>query len=230
MNISVGLTFCVAYIAGLLLSGAAGYFTIGTLAISRAGVIVSLGLLVLAAIASRYRALGWRSSIWAALACVFFLASIYMTVRSPVAGSRDISAYVERAQSIAPTHVIAGRVIEEPRLNRALKGQFVLQAERLKIQNANGETTFQIATQGQLYITAPLLQVTGLHRGQLITAIGRLYRPQAAKNPGGFDFASYLSQRGIFTGFVATDLQFPINSRWGLWRVRQRIEIGRAHV
>ncbi|MEM6437748.1 MAG: ComEC/Rec2 family competence protein [Cyanobacteria bacterium P01_D01_bin.115] len=223
MNISVGLAFCVAYVAGLLLSSAAGYFTVGTLAISRAGVIVGLGLLGLAAIASRYRALGWRSQIWATLACVYLLASGYMTVRSPVAGSGDISAYVERAQSIAPTHVIAGRVIEEPRLNRALKGRFVLQAERLQIQNANGEITFQIATQGRLYMTAPLLQVTGLHRGQLVTAVGRLYRPQAAKNPGGFDFASYLGQRGIFAGFVATDLQFPINSRWGLWRVRQRI-------
>ncbi|MGD1943007.1 MAG: ComEC/Rec2 family competence protein [Leptolyngbyaceae cyanobacterium] len=223
MNISVGLAFCLAYVAGLLLSSAAGYFTVGTLAISRAGVIGGLCLLGVAAISPRYRAVGWRPQIWAALACVFLLASGYMTVRSPVAGSGDISVYVERAESIAPTHVISGRVIEEPRLNRALKGRFALQTERLQIQNAEGEITFQMATQGRLYVTAPLLQVTGLHRGQLVTATGRLYRPQAAKNPGGFDFASYLKQRSIFAGFVATDLQFQTTPRWGLWRVRQRI-------
>jgi competence protein ComEC len=130
---------------------------------------------------------------------------------------------VERANAIAPSQVITGRVVDEPSLNRDLKGRFRIAVQRLQVLNQAGQLTFQMPVAGKAYVTAPLLQVTGLHKGQLMHAKGSLYLPQTAKNPNGFDFQHFLAERGTFTGFVADELRFHDGDPWGLWRVRQRV-------
>ncbi|MBE7384457.1 MAG: ComEC/Rec2 family competence protein [Leptolyngbya sp. SIO1E4] len=224
MVVSLGVALCVAYIVGLLCTGIEG----GALQLGRASIpgssfiLFSLTLLF-ALVAPRRWKLGLRVSSWLCVAGVGALATLYISLRSPVASPQDISTYVKRVDAIAPTHLVVGRVITEPRLNRDLKGRFRLAVNHLKVEDAEGHVTFQIPVQGRLYVTAPLLQVTGLHAGQRLTARGQLYLPQAAMNPNGFDFQTYLAKQQIFAGFQAQDLQFSENRGWGLWRVRQRI-------
>ena len=223
MGVSFGLVLCLAYIVGLLLSPIAGYLQFGSLAIPWSG-IIGLGALVgWGFLAPRRWRLGWQVAQWCSLGVVILLAATYMTARAPVAGSQDISAYVERAAAIAADQVIVGRAIEDPRLNRDSKGRFLVAVKQLQVLDAEGTTTFQIPVQGRVYVTAPLLQVTGLHSGQRIKARGHLYRPQPAMNPNGFDFQTYLAQRGAFTGLVAEELRFNEATGWGLWQLRQRI-------
>ena len=220
---SFGVALCCAYVVGLLLSQIAGLGHIRGMVIPWAGVLGSLLILAGSAIVSRLSSQRWRLGQWGCLAGIFCLATIYITLRSPVAGAEDISRYVERARAIAPTQVIVGRLIDEPSLNRNLKGRFRVAVRQLQVLNAKSEITFQIPVTGQIYVTAPLMQVTGLHNGQLIKAKGQLYPPQEALNPNGFDFKAYLTQRNTFAGFVAEELRFHESEPWGLWRLRQRI-------
>ena len=224
MTISLGVVLCVAYIVGLLSTGipiAPLQFGIFLLPVS--GLSLFALTLVFALTAPRRWKLGISVRIWCGLAAVSLLATLYITLRSPHPSAHDINTYVERAQAIAPVHIVSGRVIDEPRLNRGLKGRFRVAVNRLEVEDAEGNITFQIAAQGRLYVTAPLLQTTGLHIGQTLTAKGQLYLPQAAKNPHGFDFQAYLAKQHTFTGFVAEELHFSELSHWGLWRVRQRL-------
>ena len=224
MTVSIGIVLCVAYIAGLLCSGInEGSLPVGTILLPMSGLGASFLVVAFAIAAPRRCRLGIRRRSWLGIAGVVLLATLYICLRSPHPGSQDISLYVERAQAIAPTHVISGWVVDEPRLNRGLKGRFRLAVEQLQIEDAKGTVTFQIPAEGRAYVTAPLPQVTGLHQGQWVRAQGQLYLPQAAMNPGGFDFKTYLHSRRTFTGFAAQKLHFAEVSGWGLWPVRQRI-------
>jgi len=220
---SFGIALCICYLAGLLLSHAVGFLPIGSLALPWAGMIGFWLILLGGTIASRWLPFRVGLRRWCCLGSIFLLATIYITLRSPSAGTQDISLFTERAQAIAQTQVITGRLIDDPSLNRDLKGRFLVAVQQLQVLETNGEITFQIPVKGRVYVTAPLLQVTGLHSGQLMKAKGRLYLPKPAMNPNGFDFSAYLSQRGTFTGFVAEELKFRQNQNWGLWRLRQRI-------
>jgi competence protein ComEC len=223
MAISFGAALCCAYVVGLLLSQIAGSAHIRDLAIPWAGILGGLLIFAGGAIASqRFNQRLWLRQC-CCLAVVFCLATVYAAVRSPATGAEDVSRYVERAQAIAPTQVITGRLLDEPSLNRDLKGRFRIAVQQLQVLNASNEITFQIPVTGSVYVTAPLLQVTGLHNHQLIKAKGKLYLPQGAMNPNAFDFRAYLTQGRTFTGFVAEELRFHKGELWGLWRLRQRI-------
>jgi competence protein ComEC len=223
MGVSFGLALCLAYIVGLLISAIAGYGSVGVISVSWAGVA---GLLLLSGwgrLAPRPWRLGWLPGSWCGLGVVILLAALYMPIRSPVAGAHDVSQFLQRVNTIGTEHIIVGRAIEDPRLNRDLKGRLLVAAQNLQVLDSDGAVTFQTPVSGRVYVTAPLLQVTGLHAGQQVTAKGRLYRPQPAMNPNGFDFQAYLTQQGAFTGLVAHELTFDRATGWGLWQVRQRI-------
>lgn len=254
MKISFGLALCVAYLGGLLLS-AASPEQLAIWNLPWASIAALIGLVGWGLISPRSWRCGWSVGRWCGLGSVVLLATLYITVRSPVAGTQDISHFVARAEAIAPSQpsrarlnqspedysplenpennglstgpiynqIIAGRLIDEPRLNRALKGRFLVAVKRLQVIDDGGTVTFQVPVQGRAYVTAPLLQITGLHQGQRITARGHLYQPPPAINPNGFDFQAYLAQKGAFSGFVAEELSFQPAPFWGLWRVRQRI-------
>lgn len=220
----MGVALCVAYILGLLLSGLTiGSFQVGTAAVSGIGPIVCLLLPALVAISPPNWRLGLKIRDGCCLGLVVLIATVYIAVRLPQPGSNDVSRYVERAQAIAAAHIVTGQVLDEPKLNRGLKGRFRLGVQQLQVNDVEGRATFRIPVAGKLYVTAPLLQITGLHAGQWVTATGALYRPQAALNPGGFDFQKYLASQGTFAGLVAETLSFTDVSGWGLWQVRQRI-------
>lgn len=223
MGMSLGLALCVAYLAGLLLSAIAGFWQWGILTIPWAGLVGGIVLVGWGSLAPRRLRWGWQPVHWGCLALTFLLATVYITARSPVAGAQDLSGLVERAEAIGGHQVIVGRLLEDPRLNRDLKGRFLVSVEQFQVLNAQGALTFQMPVRGRTYVTAPLLQVTGLHQGQRLKALGRLYRPSPTMNPNGFDFSTYLAQRGAFSGFVAEELRFQKATDWGLWRVRQRI-------
>ncbi|MGF1457656.1 MAG: ComEC/Rec2 family competence protein [Leptolyngbyaceae cyanobacterium] len=220
---SFGLVLCVAYLAGLLLSPIAAVAISETWAMPGAGLVGCICLMLWGVIAPRRLRLGWRSWQWGCLGVVVLLAATYLIVRTPTAGPQDISRLVSRAQAIAPDHVIVGRLIEEPRLNREVKSRFSVAVEQLQVLDAVGEITFQTPARGRVYMTAPLLQTTGLHQGYAIKAKGRLYLPAPATNPHGFDFQAYLRQREIFAGFVAAEIHYREQPYGGLWRIRQRI-------
>ncbi len=223
MGVSFGLALCLAYIAGLLFSPIAGALHLGNITIPWSG-IVGLGMVAGWGLwAPRRWRLGWRTAQWCGLGVVILLAASYMAIRSPTAGPQDLSHLIERAEAIAPNQVIIGKAIEEPRLNRDSKGRFLVSVQQLQVLDADGAVTFQTSVRGRVYVTAPLLQITGLHSGQLVQARGSLYRPQPAMNPNGFDFQAYLAQQGAFTGFVAEELRFHEATDWGLWQIRQRI-------
>ncbi len=220
---SFGVALCVAYLLGLLLHSCLGMGSLGGIGLPWAGLAllaVGLGWGMLAPLQWQ---LGLRRAQWVALAIVSSLATMYMTLRSPHVMPWDVSILVERVQAIGEPHLISGTVLDEPSLNRDMKGRFRLAVKRLGVQDAQGHLTFQVPIHGRLYVTAPLLQVTGLHAGMDVTAVGRLYLPQPALNPNGFDFQAYLTQRGTFAGMVAERLTFGSAPPWGLWRLRQRI-------
>lgn len=224
MGTATALGLCLAYGVGLLLSGLTiGPVHIGAFSFSASGLIVASATFAFAYCAPHSWRLGWPVRTWCCLAMVGGLATVYIALRTPVPAAQDISTYVERAQAIAPTHMVSGHVVDEPRLNRGLKGRFRLRAERLQVKDATGNLTFQIPVTGNLYVTAPLLQTTGLHAGAWVTAQGQLYRPQTALNPGGFDFRAHLAGQHTYAGLVADTLRFSAVPGWGLWQIRQRI-------
>ncbi|MBE9101291.1 ComEC/Rec2 family competence protein [filamentous cyanobacterium LEGE 07170] len=148
-----------------------------------------------------------------------------------------------------PSHVeVLGFVETSPRLTRSQKLQFQLKAFQISGTQQPQDGTplpFVAATTGQAYVTIPLLWGTGVYPGQLVSIRGRLYAPQPADNPGGFDFQAYLAQQGIFVGLGGERVSFPENEgrfvgkrspvqnllhplqHW-LWNIRQRIV--RTHV
>ena len=223
-TVSIGIVFCVAYIAGLLCTGIKlGTLSVGMCLLPVSGLVSGLGSVAFTLVAPRRWRMGLRRRSWFGVAGVVLLASIYICLRAPHPGPQDVSLYVERAQAIAPTQIISGWVVDEPRLNRGLQGRFRLAVEQLKVEDTEGAITFQIPVEGHTYVTAPLPQVTGLHRGQWVKARGQLYLPQTAMNPGGFDFQAYLRSRRTFTGLSAQELHFSEATDWGLWQVRRRI-------
>jgi len=223
MGMSFGLALCIVYLSGLLLSAIAGNWQLGVLMVPWSGLAGGIAVGLWGLSAPRHLRLGWPPRYWGSLAVMFLLATIHITMRSPSAGAPDISNWVEQAEAIGGQQVIVGRLVDDPRLNRDLKGRFFVSVQQLQVLDTQGELTFQMPVRGRVYVTAPLLQVTGLHQGQLMKAKGQLYRPSPAMNPNGFDFQAYLAQRGTFTGFVAAELRFREAGPWGLWRVRQRI-------
>ncbi|HCF27181.1 MAG TPA: competence protein, partial [Cyanobacteria bacterium UBA11049] len=136
-------------------------------------------------------------------------------------GVNDISKFITSGDKALPGIVtVRGNITSSPRLTRSQRGQFWLEATQLDIENESKEVT------GNLYVTVPLLQVTGLHEGEAIAVTGSLYKPKPATNPGGFDFQAYLAQEGSFAGLKGREvilLNRETNSSWGWWAIRQRI-------
>ncbi|NJN22475.1 MAG: DUF4131 domain-containing protein [Leptolyngbya sp. RL_3_1] len=224
MAVVGGIVLCLAYGLGLLGSGLPlGSFTVGPISIPFTTLMGLSVALPLALVAPRRWPWGPTAKIWILAGLIATIAPLYLMWRTPAPGLNDLSHFIDRAPSIGPSQVLTGQVIEEPRLNRRLKGRFLLRVDTLQVLDNQGEITFEVTVTGKAYVTAPLLQITGLHRGQRLQATGSLYAPQSALNPNGFDFRAYLLERGAFSGFVANQLDLLTAPSWGLWAVRQRI-------
>ncbi len=227
---SVGF-LAVAYWVGLLGWGAwplqglpwhGAETVLGLLA--RMGIGVGMGAIAAVAIAPRWRT-GPSPRLWLAMGLATAIAILNLTLRAPHPGPQDISHFLPRAQAIGGMQRVEGRLIlSDPQLTRRLRGRFFLQVSQLANLDKDGAITFQTPVTGRVYVTAPLLQVAGLHPGQSLQVTGRLYGPTPALNPNGFDFQQFLRQRHTFAGLAAETIQ-PLTPPppWGLWRLRQPI-------
>jgi len=238
-----GVIVCCAYILGLLLSAIAlpiAGIPIGVIVMGMGGIVGAIAL-------PRLWRKGPRAATWIVAGLVGGLAVFYLQFRTPAPAASDLSHWLSYEN--LPSQVeVWGFVETSPRLTRSQKLQFQLNAFQIGgIQDTQeGEPSpFVAAVTGKAYATVPLLWGTGVHPGQLVSVKGRLYAPQPADNPGGFDFQAYLAQQGIFTGLGGERLSFPekegrfIGERspiqtllhslqhW-LWSIRQRIV--RTHV
>lgn len=167
---------------------------------------------------------GPRFTFWLLAGLIGLLASVYLQSRVPSPAPNDISRFISEGGS-SQVVTVRGRVASDPRLTRGQKVRFVLAAKQL--DELIAETDVARANQdvgGRVYVTVPPLRATGLQSGQRVAITGRLYLPQAATNPGGFDFQSYLARQGIFAGLSGNQVTLvDTEPPWGLWAVRQRI-------
>lgn len=206
---------CLAYIIGLLSTSVSwgGY-----------------GLLVGAAIAiilkykikasySNSSFIKWRAKpgILIAIGVVGFLATLYFQVRMPQPSINDISQFVDDNRKQFVT--VKGQVDSVPHLTRSQRGQIWLKTQEI---DCLGKT---IKVTGNLYVTVPLLQSTGLYPGQEIVIKGILYKPKPASNPGGFDFQKFLQQQSTFAGMSGLQVKFDYREppAWVLWQVSKHI-------
>ncbi|WP_414579147.1 ComEC/Rec2 family competence protein [Anabaena sp. CCY 9402-a] len=241
-----GVIICLAYILGLLFTAVPGggvwILPLGILSavLSRKGYtkppIVSQTSEI-AQTQSRVKVTPhiWKSNtqprVWLIAGLVGMLASFYLQWRVPEPAVNDISQFVPPTNSNNQEQlvIVRGEITSSPRVTRSQRGQFLLdvsQVDQVKnqVKNEKSEEKTQKGATGQLYVTVPLLQVTGLHSGQQIEVTGVLYRPKAASNPGAFDFQKFLKQEGIFAGLMGRQINILDEDRqWGWWQIRDRI-------
>ncbi|WP_341527792.1 ComEC/Rec2 family competence protein [Nostoc sp. UHCC 0302] len=166
--------------------------------------------------------------VWLAAALVGLLATLYFQLRVPQPGAKDISQFVPPGNSSNQEQlvIVRGEVASAPRLTRSQRGQFWLEATQLDdVKNEKGSASVPKGVTGKLYVTVPLLQVTGLYPSQQITVTGILYKPKAALNPGAFDFQKYLQQEGTFAGLIGRQVNILDDepNKWRWWQIRERI-------
>ncbi|MGF1588472.1 MAG: ComEC/Rec2 family competence protein [Pleurocapsa sp.] len=206
------IILCLAYIIGLISTNLLTFPTSGfdprKLCILAAGLI---GLALICAIALRK---SFKIYIWIGAAIVAILAVLYFQLRIPQPNSNDLSYQIAAGDSKLVT--VTGKVLTEPRLN---------DSQRLKLWLKATAINDQEKVSGKLYLTLPLLQGTGIYPGQQLKVKGLLYLPQAANNPGGFDFQQYLASQGIFAGMQGIEAIFERQPEpiWGWWKLRRRI-------
>ncbi|MEO0824081.1 MAG: ComEC/Rec2 family competence protein [Cyanobacteria bacterium J06639_16] len=223
---------CLAYGFGVVMASVSTHWPI-VLAFPIVGYGVLLGCVVAALTVPRYWWQGPSRQIWIVMGCVGLLASGYYQWRLPVPNAQNISQFVVQTSKVCATPTVTGRVVTEPRLTRSQKGQFTLAVDTLRCWDDRAEITYDQSVRGRLYVTAPMLQVTGIRPGHQVTLTGNLYMPDPAQNDSDFDFKAYLAARDIFAGFQASNIDLPreeeaFQSGWGLWQLRRRIV--KAHV
>ncbi|TAG92396.1 MAG: ComEC/Rec2 family competence protein [Oscillatoriales cyanobacterium] len=242
MNQTTGVIFCLAYILGLI-STAVSWGRYGILSLGVVSAIALpkfLRKLTRNAVQntkkrrsrtpknptdsslekteelSFYQMLPRSKWVWFLAGLTGFLASFYFQMRSPIPAINDISKLIPaggNTQEIAVT--VRGRVVSTPRLTRSGRSQFWLDTNLVsEINGGEGGVVVNREVSGQLYVTVPLLQATGLYEDNTIAVVGSLYKPQPPSNPGAFDFAAYLARSGAFAG---------LNGRQIDWRTKNAI-------
>ncbi len=224
-----GIILCLAYIVGLLSAA-----VMSSVAEGRFSFILALGLgglgLAAAFIIPRFWRTGAPRRLWLTAATVLFLAPLYFQLTVPQPGKNDISQFVA-AQTSGNVQeqivTVRGKIASTPRLTRSKRAQFWLNANQLsEVAGIDKPARVGQSVTGKLYVTVPLLQATGLNSGQEIDVTGSLYKPKPPANPGSFDFQAYLAKEGAFAGLTGRSVSIPderAGSRWGWWRIRQRI-------
>lgn len=188
--------------------------------------------------------LGPKRWVYLLATLIAVFACFYVRLRTPQPQVNDISKYAPLSNVI-----VRGTVVESPSLTRSERAKFLLEVKEInpsgklsvkdsrqnaenQPSNANVESDEAnkfVAASGKLYITVPLIEVTGLRSGQAVELSGRLYLPSRADNFGAFDFKSYLALQGVFAGLSGRSLVLqgdPPN--FGEWWFISKIV--RAHV
>jgi competence protein ComEC len=172
---------------------------------------------------------GWplppRLGVFGLAALIAIAASIYGPWRLPRPGGADISQWVDRLGQQSRSQQVVGTIASDPQLTRDQRGRFFLRVSQvIGLPDGISSGVAAQAVRGQVYLTLPLLQITGLRVGQRLTVTGRLYDPPPAQNPNAFDFRAYLAQHGCFTGMTGQQVMATgPPPRWSLAPVRRRI-------
>jgi competence protein ComEC len=211
MSQTNAVVLCLAYILGLL-STSVSWGSYGLIAVGVLGYIINKNY-------GEQLLHKWREvkpRLFLAAGIVGFLATLYLQVRTPQPANSDISQFINNGKEVV---TVQGEVSSLPRLTRSQKGQIWLDVQEL---NQTGKA---IKVTGNLYVTMPLLQSTGLYPGQEVAIKGTLYQPKPANNPGGFDFKRFLQQQNTFAGMNGKQVNFTVDEQppWGLWQVGKQI-------
>ena len=230
MMATSGVLFCLAYIWGLLSTAIwilpdrnVPSVPIFQLAIPVLGTLV-VGIGIAIAIPKFFRtAPSSRSLLMAGL--IAALAIVYLWYRQHSPAFNDVIKFLKQLEGKPKSELVTvqGVVKEMPMLTRSYKVRFWLETQQIQLEPGKTE----VAT-GNLYVTVPLLQATGIYPGDEVKVSGNLYEPQGAANPSGFSFRAFLVKEGSFAGFTGkflslTSRQFSDSPRWGWWQVRQKI-------
>ncbi|MGF1499506.1 MAG: ComEC/Rec2 family competence protein [Elainellaceae cyanobacterium] len=232
MNTVIGYVIGIAYIVGLLITGwgSADLMSVAVRAIAPilAGVGLALGL-------PRLWRKGPRAGVWAIAGCVAALASLYLHLRMPVAPPVSLQEELASQLSQTPEAVcVYGKILDNPQLTRSGRFRFNLRSAKVypTANAAQGcdeaslsQSSPSLLSQDTLYVTTSHFEYPVLFPGIEVGVKGRLYTPDAAKNPGGFDFQAYLARQGIFEGLAGEGVEFtdPAQTPPVSWRIRRRI-------
>ncbi|MBF2003395.1 MAG: ComEC/Rec2 family competence protein [Synechococcales cyanobacterium M58_A2018_015] len=236
---------CFAYLVGLLLTAIPGDLAgipLGAIGLFAAGVTAAFIIRPL-----------WRTGpqtwVWIAAGLVGVAAILHVQMRLPQPSATDICHLVFEAnppvqvtrellappvcqpsiaaKSTAQRFRVKGRIVSSPRLTRSERIQFELAAQEASATTRRGQVVVPAQpVTGTLYVTVPRAAEANLYPGLTVEVEGTLYKPKPAVNPGGFDFARYLAQQGIFAGLNGRQVLFPAVDRADpplLWSIRQRI-------
>ena len=229
MEQNTGLVLCLAIIVGLLFTAVPW------------GWLIIIGLGLIAALCrwqSTKQALPlfypWRQGpsvrLWLMAIVAALIASAYFYIRFPYPGPQDISRIVQPQGRSDPVTVV-GKVTTLPRRTRSQKAQFQLEAQQVMQKADQRQSSNKTKTvRGKLYVTLSPKRAKNLHPSQTVRVTGWLYRPKRATIPQGFDFATYLTRRGIFAGLSGKRVKIQSEGwPWGGWALRQRLVAAQAH-
>lgn len=210
---TVGVIVCLSYMVGLL----------ATIVPWGGWVVLGLGGLM-ALVRCRYWRRLPRSWFWLVAGAIGLAASLWFQVCLPRPGGMDISRVLPPDAASLPIQV-AGRVETLPHLTRSQKAQLWLEVTGCQSRSDQpGAIGCGDRVTGNLYVTVPLLQATGLYPGQTVQISGSLYAPKPASQPGEFDFQAYLKREGCFAGLAGNKVTW-VNQKtaWGWWQIQRQI-------
>jgi competence protein ComEC len=212
MNNTSWAILCLAYIIGLLSTGILGFASQAVAWQIWGGLALGWGLLglVLGLVVPRWWRTAPRLPLWLVAGLVAAFAVVHLQLREPQPVANDISHLVAQGTE---TVTVSGTIADGPTLNRKQNVRFFLAADRANNREVSG----------QVYVTLPLLQGTGLVSGQRIKVRGNLYQPKPATHPGAFDFQAFLARQRAFSGLRGNLVEEPKETPWGWWQIRQRI-------
>jgi competence protein ComEC len=211
---TLAVIFCWAYILGLLASSLSW---LGAMALLGVGCIAALlRLPSLRPILPIAWWMGPTAKQWLVAGVIGSLACFYLQIRTPYPTASDISRIIPPESSVVAK--VQGTIESMPRLTRRGTTQLWLQTDQVWIEEQSR------SVDGKLYVTLPRKATQTLYPGQTVRLTGRLYRPQAATLPHGFDFAAMLRREGAFAGVKAEEVKIlSKGSGWGSWWIQQRI-------
>ncbi|ELS00522.1 ComEC/Rec2-related protein [Xenococcus sp. PCC 7305] len=223
MNKADWIVITLAYIVGLLATGLFYFDTLEPSWLDLVIVAISLGVLSLFSSFTLPKYLKVKLKIWLIAYAIALIAVIYFQLRIPSPQVDDISYQITSEQS--QVVLVTGQVIKEPRLSGNQKLKFWLQAETVSLLEKE-ELNIEDTVSGKLYVTVPLLPENQIYPGAIVKIKGVLYQPRSPKNPGTFDFKTYLHHQGIFAGLKGLSIDFNTSNsqpNFGWWQLRRRI-------
>ena len=208
---------CLAYIVGLLSTGLfnwsnSDWQNLLLVAIGLGGLSIAISILI-----AHFPYVRKSSKVCLSAGIIAIFALVYFQLRIPQPKVNDISYLL--TESSSQFIIVEGKILTEPRLTESERIKFWFQPRQVQASPPK-----KVA--GKLYATLPLSPEIDIYPGKNVSIKGILYRPKTVKNPGGFDFKTYLNREGAFAGLKGLEIEVKYDRKeptWGWWKIRQRI-------